>query len=255
LYRAWPEGVPAPKPTDWSDEIMMGRSIPVEVRPDGTFRATDVPPGDWRMDGMVFLEQPGTERLHYVGRVAKQFHVPAEGANGGAKGAIDLGDVAAKFDTVINAGDAAPDFECVTLDGRRLRLADLRGKYVLLDFWATWCGPCKHDLPFLKTSWESLKDDGDVVILGLSLDKTDAPVRPFVAEHGYGWTHAVLGEKSKVAREYGVEYIPSVWLVLPDGKLANASVDGLAEQIARHRRAAGGVGSGSAPTTRPTTRP
>ena len=77
LYRAWPEGVPVPKPADWRDEVLMRRSIPVEVRPDGTFRATDVPPGDWRMDAMVFVEQSGTDRVRYVGRMAKQFHVPA----------------------------------------------------------------------------------------------------------------------------------------------------------------------------------
>jgi hypothetical protein len=95
-------------------------------------------------------------------------------------------------------------------------------------------------MPFLKESWEALKNDGDVFILGLSLDATDLPVRPFVAEHGYGWTHAVLGEKSKVASDYGVVYIPQVWLVLPDGTLASARVDGLAEQIARHRQKAAG---------------
>jgi hypothetical protein len=98
-------------------------------------------------------------------------------------------------------------------------------------------------MPFLKESWESLKDDRGVLILGLSLDENDFPVRPFVAKHGYGWPHAVLGEKSKVASDYGVVYIPQVWLILPDGKLAAASVDGLAQQIARHRQKAASPGA------------
>jgi peroxiredoxin len=98
----------------------------------------------------------------------------------------------------------APDFQATTLDGKHLRLADLRGKYVFLDFWATWCPPCRGELPYLKESWQSLKNDPNVVILGLSLDRTDAPVRPFVAEHGYGWTQAVIGENSKVAVDYGI---------------------------------------------------
>jgi hypothetical protein len=95
-------------------------------------------------------------------------------------------------------------------------------------------------LPFLKKSWESLKNDEDVVILGLSLDYTDAPIRPFIAAHGYGWTQALLGDKSKVTNDYGIVYIPSMWMVLPDGKLATATADRLAEQIAGQRRKAGG---------------
>ena len=77
-------------------------------------------------------------------------------------------------------------------------------------------------------------------MLGLSVDKTDEPVRPFVAQHGYGWTHAVIGEGSKGKRDYGVEFIPTMWLVLPDGKLASTTADALPEQIARHREKAAG---------------
>ena len=234
LRRAFPEGQPAPRPKDWREEVLMRRSLPVDVRPDGTFRATDVPPGDWRLDGMVFVEgKRPTDLLRYSGDVLRRFGVAAD--------AVDLGDVAANFRVRLRAGDAAPDFETVTLDGKRLRLSALRGKYVLLDFWATWCPPCRAELPFLKESWEKLKGDADVVIVGLSLDATDAPVRPFVAEHGYGWRQGVLGEKSAVAGAYGIVDIPCTWLVLPDGTLAATSVDRLPEQIATHRAATKGA--------------
>ena len=65
-------------------------------------------------------------------------------------------------------------------------------------------------MPYLKESWQ--------------------------AEHGYAWTHAVLGEKSKIVEDYSVPYFPTSWLVLPDGTLAPARVDGLPDQIAHHRR-------------------
>jgi len=238
IRRAWPEGAVVAPPADWREEVLMRRDFPVEVNSDGTFRATDIPPGDWRIDAMVFIERKGVERVHHAGDAMKRFHIPpiAKGADGAPP--INLGDVRAVFDDELLAGELAPDFDAVTLDGKKFRLSDLRGEYVFIDFWATWCPPCRAEMHYVKESWEKLKNDRDVVILGLSLDATDTPVRPFVAEHGYGWTHAVMGEKSKVAHDYGITGIPCEWLVLPDGTLAKTSADKLPERIANHRRSA-----------------
>jgi peroxiredoxin len=237
IRRAWPEGAVVAPPADWREEVLMRRDFPVEVNPDGTFRATDIPPGDWRIDAMVFIERKGVERVHHAGDALKRFHIPAIAKDADGAPAINLGDVGAVFNHQLLAGELAPDFEAVTLDGKKLRLSDLRGKYVFIDFWATWCPPCRAEMHYVNESWEKLKNDRDVVILGLSLDANDTPVRLFVAEHAYGWTHAVMGEKSKVVHDYGITTIPCEWLVLPDGTLAKSSADKLSEQIASHRSA------------------
>jgi peroxiredoxin len=225
------------KAADWRDEVLVRHQIPVTIGEDGTFRATDVPPGEWRIDGIVFLPSAaGAGKLRTAGHIPKRFTVAAEPATAAAPAKpVDLGEVPVSFTTHLKAGDPAPDFDVTTLDGKRLRLADLRGKYVVLDFWATWCGSCLHEMPALKRSWETLKEDPDVLFIGMSIDDTDEPVRPLVAERGFGWTQVVLGEDSSVERDYGIEFVPQVWLVLPDGKLESAFAATAAKQIELHR--------------------
>jgi peroxiredoxin len=122
----------------------------------------------------------------------------------------------------------APDFALKDADGKTVRLSDYRGKVVLLDFWATWCGPCKIEIPWFMEFERTYRDRGFAVI-GISMDEEgwDA-VKPFVADLAVNY-RMVLGN-DQVAEEYGgVEALPTTFLIDREGKIAAVHV-GLASK-------------------------
>jgi peroxiredoxin len=135
---------------------------------------------------------------------------------------FDMGEVVLKPSVNLKVGNAAPDFNVETLDGKTLKLSDFRGKYVLLDFWATWCGPCVAEMPNLKKTYEAFGQDKRFVMISLSVDSDRGTVKKFVESKDIRWTQAFLGEwssKDTVTANYGVYSIPSIFLVGPDGKI------------------------------------
>lgn len=107
------------------------------------------------------------------------------------------------------------DFALPDLDGRTWTRADLRGKAALLNFWATWCGPCKTELPFLQTLRERLKGRSDVVLLTLNVDDNPGLVAPFVRAHGLVLPVLLAAEfATKTLEEVG---IPCTWIVDREG--------------------------------------
>lgn len=127
----------------------------------------------------------------------------------------------------LNVGQPAPVFDGTDNDGNAISLASLRGKVVLLDFWATWCGPCIGELPHLRRVNEKYAGDR-FTILSISLDEDCDAARKMIAEKNMAWQHVCEGEwsGSKIAQLYNVMGIPSTWLIAPDGKIAAKSLRG-----------------------------
>ncbi len=113
---------------------------------------------------------------------------------------------------------AAKEFTVPTPDGKTLRLADYKGKVVFLNFWATWCPPCKEEMPAMERLYQRYKGKG-FVVLAVSVDAEGAPVViPFVKE--YKFTFSIgLDPKMTLAERYGVRALPTSFLVDKKGTL------------------------------------
>ena len=128
----------------------------------------------------------------------------------------------------IGVGDALPELELTTLDGQKIGLAALRGKVVLLDFWATWCGPCRLELPYVKQVHEAFGGRSDFVLLGISLDQREAVLREFIKKEQIGWPQVrdAAAGGSTISDAFGVHGIPATFLVGRDGKVIAVGLRG-----------------------------
>ncbi|RMG31990.1 MAG: TlpA family protein disulfide reductase [Bacteroidetes bacterium] len=126
-------------------------------------------------------------------------------------------------------GGQAPEIHLPTPEGDSLRLSDLRGKVVLIDFWASWCGPCRRENPHVVRLYNKYKDKG-FEILGVSLDRNKQSWVKAIEKDGLSWKHVsdLKYWQSEAARTYGVNAIPHTVLVDAEGKIIGKKLRGQA---------------------------
>mgnify|MGYP003735806137 CR=1 FL=1 len=205
------------------------RSYTVITDPDGAFRVDDVPAGQYILVIQAHeINAPG--RCGYgpqIGRVHYEFDIP-EMPGGRSDTPLDIGTHELAVQAHLEVGQRVADFEAPGLDGGTVKLADFRGRYVLLDFWATWCGWCLKEMPTLKEIYEAHKDNPRFALISLDLDDgVDAP-RKYTKENAIAWTQAYLGawNNATLPARFGVTGIPALFLVDPEGKLVAKDLRG-----------------------------
>jgi len=112
-------------------------------------------------------------------------------------------------------GNLAPNFQLHNLEGKSVSLSDLRGKPVMLNFWATWCHPCVFEMPYLQQVYEEWSADG-LVLLAINIGGTSSRVKEFLQSHNLSLP-VLLDTKGGVAGRYGIRYIPTTFFIDKDG--------------------------------------
>ncbi|WP_315379451.1 TlpA disulfide reductase family protein [Hoylesella loescheii] len=127
---------------------------------------------------------------------------------------------------LLKPGTVAPDFELPSPDGKKVSLSQFKGKYVVLDFWASWCPDCRKDAPNIVAMYNRFKDKG-VAFVGVSFDIDAALWKAAIDKYGMKYAHVSELKKMReanISKAYGVKWIPSMVLIDPEGKVVMGTV-------------------------------
>ncbi|GLY09295.1 redoxin domain-containing protein [Pseudobacillus badius] len=135
----------------------------------------------------------------------------------------------------IGLGDLPPDFSLQTLDGKKVSLSDYRGKKVILNFWATWCPPCKAEMPHMQSFYEKEAEKSGTEILAVNLTSKDngqATVADFVKQYDLTFP-VLLDEEGAVGEKYQVSIIPTTYFLNTDGTVHQVVKGPMDEEMMR----------------------
>jgi len=117
----------------------------------------------------------------------------------------------------------AQDFALLDMEGQPVRLRALQGKFIFVNFWATWCAPCRLEMPSIEQLYQTFKQT-EFTVLAISIDRQGAPVvKPFLASLKLTFP-ALLDTTNEVARQYGLRGLPTTYLIDPDGRVIGAAI-------------------------------
>jgi len=127
----------------------------------------------------------------------------------------------------VSVGQIAPEFELNDTEGKLVKLSDFKGKYVLLDFWASWCAPCREENPNIVKQFEAFKNKG-FTVLGVSLDEDKSDWLKAIKDDRLNWSHVSELKRwdGKVTMQYKIEGIPASFLLDPKGKIIAKNLRG-----------------------------
>jgi peroxiredoxin len=127
----------------------------------------------------------------------------------------------------VEVGQPAPEFTMNDSTGKPVSLSSFKGKVILVDFWASWCGPCRAENPNVVAAYKKFNSKG-FTVLGVSLDTDKAKWQDAVAKDGLTWTHVsdLIGWDNAAAKQYGVMSIPANFLIDKEGKIIGSSLRG-----------------------------
>jgi peroxiredoxin len=118
----------------------------------------------------------------------------------------------------VGAGKLAANFKLKDLKGDEISLASLRGKVVFLNIWATWCAPCREEMPSIESLYKDFKANKDFVVLAVSQDTDGTAVRPFIEKNHLQFT-VLLDPRNEVGEHYDVNGIPETFIIGRDGRI------------------------------------
>jgi peroxiredoxin len=126
-------------------------------------------------------------------------------------------------------GKQAPDFQLPSLGGQSVSLSDFQGKPILLNFWATWCGPCRHEMPFIQAIYEEQSVNG-LVILAIDIGESVPAVNSFLQSNNFSFP-VLLDIDQDVAQDYNIRAIPTTFFIDKDGIIQEIKVGAFSNMI------------------------